>query len=159
MNWRRTEPHSRGQTIINHNYRGFHLENAITSPRVALSVLSILRIYVGLSLLQHGTGKILGFPVVPNFAHVELASLAGLGGMIELVGGILFTIGLFTRPVAFILCGFTAVAYFMVHAGRSFYPVLNGGELAAVYCFVFLYFVFAGAGPWSVDALRQGKAA
>ena len=135
------------------------MENAITSPRVTFSVLSILRIYVGLSLLQHGTGKILGFPVVPSFAHVELASLAGVGGMIELVGGILFTIGLFTRPVAFILCGFTAVAYFMVHAARGFYPVLNGGELAAVYCFVFLYFVFAGAGPWSVDALRQGKAA
>ena len=135
------------------------MENAITSPRVTSSVLSILRIYVGLSLLQHGTGKILGFPVVPNFAHVELASLAGVGGLIELIGGILFTIGLFTRPVAFILCGFTAVAYFMVHAGRSFYPVLNGGELAAVYCFVFLYFMFAGAGPWSLDALRKGKAA
>jgi putative oxidoreductase len=135
------------------------MDNAITSPRVTLSILSILRIYVGLSLLQHGTGKILGFPVVPSFANVQLSSLAGVGGMIELVGGILFTIGLFTRPVSFILCGFTAVAYFMVHAGRSFYPVLNGGELAAVYCFVFLYFVFAGAGPWSLDALRSAKAA
>lgn len=135
------------------------MDNAITSPRVAFSVLSILRIYVGLSLLQHGTGKILGFPVVPNFANIQLSSLAGAGGMIELVGGILLTIGLFTRPVAFILCGFTAVAYFMVHAARGFYPVLNGGELAAVYCFVFLYFVFAGAGPWSLDALRRQKAA
>ncbi len=134
------------------------MDNTIASPRAAVSVLSILRIYVGLSLLQHGTGKILGFPVVPSFAHVQLSSLAGVGGMIELVGGILFTVGLFTRPVAFILCGFTAVAYFMVHAGRSFYPVLNGGELAAVYCFVFLYFTFAGAGPWSLDALRNGKA-
>ena len=112
------------------------MDNAITSPRVAFSVLSILRIYVGLSLLQHGTGKILGFPVVPNFANIQLSSLAGAGGMIELIGGILFTVGLFTRPVAFILCGFTAVAYFMVHAARGFYPVLNGGELAAVYCFV-----------------------
>jgi putative oxidoreductase len=135
------------------------MDNVLTSPRTAFSVLSILRIYTGLSLLQHGTGKILGFPVVTNFAHVELNSLAGVGGMIELVGGLLFTVGLFTRPVAFILCGFTAVAYFMVHAGRSFYPVLNGGELAAVYCFVFLYFVFAGAGPWSLDALRKGKTA
>jgi putative oxidoreductase len=134
------------------------MDNTIATPRAAFSVLSILRIYVGLSLLQHGTGKILGVPVVPNFATVQLSSLAGVGGMIELIGGILFTIGLFTRPVAFILCGFTAVAYFMVHAGRSFYPVLNGGELAAVYCFVFLYFVFAGAGPWSLDALRRGKA-
>jgi putative oxidoreductase len=122
-------------------------------------VLSILRVYVGLSLLQHGTGKILGFPVVPNFANIHLSSLAGVGGMIELVGGLLFTIGLFTRPVAFILCGFTAVAYFMVHAPRGFYPVLNGGELAAVYCFVFLYVIFAGAGPWSLDALRKGRTA
>ena len=135
------------------------MDNVLSSPRVTFSVLSILRIYVGLSLLQHGTGKILGFPVVPNFANVQLSSLAGVGGMIELVGGILFTVGLFTRPVAFILCGFTAVAYFMVHAGKSFYPVLNGGELAAGYCFVFLYFVFAGAGPWSLDALRKGNAA
>ena len=133
------------------------MDNILSSPRVTFSVLSILRIYVGLSLLQHGTGKILGFPVVPNFANVQLSSLAGVGGMIELIGGLLFTIGLFTRPVAFILCGFTAVAYFMVHAARGFYPVLNGGELAAVYCFVFLYFVFAGAGPWSLDALRKGK--
>src|SRR5215469_5996264 len=135
------------------------MDQLLASPRVSASVLSILRIYTGLSLLQHGTGKILGFPVVPSFANIQLSSLAGVGGMIELIGGILFTIGLFTRPVAFILCGFTAVAYFMVHAARGFYPVLNGGELAAVYCFVFLYFVFAGAGPWSLDALRKGKAA
>jgi putative oxidoreductase len=123
----------------------------------AFSVLSILRIFTGLELLQHGTGTILGFPVVPNWAHVQITSLTGLGGLIELVGGILFTIGLFTRPVAFILSGFTAVAYFMAHAGKGFYPVLNGGELAALYCFVFLYFVFAGAGPWSADALLGRK--
>jgi len=123
----------------------------------AFSVLSILRIFTGLELLEHGTGKILGFPVVPNWAHVQITSLTGLGGLIELVGGILFTIGLFTRPVAFILSGFTAVAYFMAHAGKGFYTVLNGGELAALYCFVFLYFVFAGAGPWSADALLGRK--
>jgi putative oxidoreductase len=121
------------------------------------SILSVLRIFTGLELLEHGTGKILGFPAVPTFAHVQIASLAGLGGLIELVGGILFTIGLFTRPVAFILSGFTAAAYFMAHASRGFYPVVNGGELAALYCFVFLYFVFAGAGPWSVDALIDRK--
>src|ERR1700736_3953764 len=126
------------------------------APR-AVYVLSILRIFTGLELLQHGTGKILGFPVVPNWAHVQITSLTGLGGLIELVGGILFTIGLFTRPVAFILSGFTAVAYFMAHASKGFYPVLNGGELAALYCFVFLYFVFAGAGPWSADALLGRK--
>jgi putative oxidoreductase len=135
------------------------MDNVLATPRASLSVLSILRIFTGLSLLEHGTGKILGFPVVANFANVQLTSLTGIGGMIELVGGILFTIGLFTRQVAFILSGFTAVAYFMVHAGKSFYPVLNGGELAALYCFVFLYFVFAGAGSWSIDALRGSKAA
>lgn len=126
------------------------------SPR-ALSFLSILRIFTGLALLQHGTGKILGFPAVPSLANVQIGSLAGAAGLIELIGGILFTIGLFTRPVAFILSGFTAVAYFMAHAGRGFYPILNGGELAALYCFVFLYFTFAGAGPWSLDAIRERK--
>jgi len=134
------------------------MDNILAAPRVMAGALSILRIYVGLSLLQHGTGKILGFPVVANFANVQINSLSGVGGLIELVGGFLFTIGLFTRPVAFVLSGFTAVAYFMVHAPRNFFPVINGGELAAVYCFIFLYFVFAGAGPWSLDAiLRKDK--
>ena len=123
----------------------------------ALGVLSILRIFTGLALLQHGSGKILGFPVAPMFANVQIDSLTGIGGLIELVGGILFTIGLFTRPVAFILSGFTAAAYFMAHASKGFYPLLNGGELAALYCFVFLYFTFAGGGPWSADALIRGK--
>ena len=130
--------------------------SSVWAPR-AVNVLSILRIFTGLDLLQHGTGKILGFPAVPSFAQVQIASLAGLGGMIELIGGILFTIGLFTRPVAFVLSGFTAAAYFMAHASKGFYPVLNGGELAALYCFVFLYFSFAGAGPWSVDAAMGRK--
>ena len=119
--------------------------------------LSLLRFYTGLSILQHGMGKTFGFPVVPSFAGVQISSLAGVGGLIELIGGVLFLLGLFTRPVAFILCGFTAVAYFMVHAPKSFFPVINGGELAAVYCFVFLYFVFAGAGPISLDALLRKK--
>jgi putative oxidoreductase len=128
-----------------------------TSVSRTLSVLSILRVFTGLALLQHGTGKILGFPAVPNFANVQVGSLAGAAGLIELIGGILFTIGLFTRPVAFLLSGFTAAAYFMAHAGKGFYPILNGGELAALYCFVFLYFAFAGAGPWSADALTGRK--
>ena len=126
------------------------------APR-ALYVLSVLRIFTGLELLHHGTGKILGFPFVPPFANIQLGSLAGMAGLIELIGGALFTIGLFTRPVAFILSGFAAAAYFMVHAGKAFYPVLNGGELVALLCFVFLYFAFAGGGPWSVDALREHK--
>ena len=123
----------------------------------ALGVLSILRIFTGLALLQHGTGKILGFPLAPMFANVQIGSLTGIGGLIELIGGILFAIGLFTRPVAFILSGFTAAAYFIAHASKGFYPLMNGGELAALYCFVFLYFTFAGAGPWSVDAIRERK--
>jgi putative oxidoreductase len=131
--------------------------NDILSGRYSLSLLSILRVFAGLSLLQHGTAKILGFPAVPMFANVDVTSLLGIGGLIELIGGVLFTIGLFTQPVAFILSGFTAAAYFMAHAGKSFYPILNGGELAAVYSFVFLYFAFAGAGPWSVDAIRERK--
>jgi putative oxidoreductase len=122
-----------------------------------LSILSVLRLFTGLALLQHGTGKILGFPAVPNFANVQLGSLAGAAGLIELIGGVLFTIGLFTRPVAFLLSGFTAAAYFIAHASKGFYPILNGGELAALYCFVFLYFAFAGAGPWSADALMGRK--
>jgi len=130
--------------------------SAVWAPR-ALSVLSILRIFTGLELLQHGTGKILGFPVVPMFANVQISSLSGVAGLIELIGGILFTIGLFTRPVAFVLSGFTAAAYFMAHAIKGFYPVLNGGELAALFCFVFLYFAFAGAGPWSADAIIRKK--
>jgi putative oxidoreductase len=131
------------------------LSTAFTPSTFGL--LSVLRIFTGLDLLQHGTGKILGFPVVPSFAHVQIGSLTGVGGLIELIGGVLFTIGLFTRPVAFVLSGFTAAAYFIAHAGKGFYPVLNGGELAALYCFVFLYFAFAGAGPWSVDALIRHK--
>jgi putative oxidoreductase len=128
----------------------------VRAPR-AFYILSVLRVFTGLELLQHGTGKILGFPAVASFANVHIGSLSGVGGLIELIGGILFTIGLFTRPVAFILSGFTAVAYFMAHASKGFYPVLNGGELAALYCFVFLFFTFAGAGPWSVDALVRRK--
>jgi putative oxidoreductase len=128
----------------------------VWAPR-ALYILSVLRVFTGLELLQHGTGKILGFPVVPSFAHVQIGSLSGVGGLIELIGGFLFLIGLFTQPVAFILSGFTAVAYFMAHASKGFYPVLNGGELAALFSFVFLFFTFAGGGPWSLDAIRERR--
>ncbi len=119
--------------------------------------LSVLRIYSGLLLLDHGTAKILGFPAVPGFANVQINSLTGASGLIELIGGILFTIGLFTRPVAFILSGFAAVAYFMMSAPRGFHPILNQGELASLFSFVFIYFVFAGPGPWSLDAMMKRK--
>ena len=119
--------------------------------------LSVLRIYTGLLLLEHGTAKILGFPAVPSFANVHVGSLTGASGLIELVGGVVFTIGLFTRPVAFILSGFAAAAYFIVSAPRGFYPILNNGELASLFSFVFIYFVFAGPGAWSLDAAMQRK--
>jgi putative oxidoreductase len=125
------------------------------SPRV----LGILRIMSALLLLQHGTAKILSFPTVPMFANLQIGSLLGVAGLIELIGGALLAVGLFTRPVAFILSGFTAVAYFMAHAGKNFFPILNGGELAALYSFVFFYFVFAGGGAWSLDAWMKGKTA
>lgn len=118
-------------------------------------VLSLLRVFTGLALLQHGTAKWLGFPVVPQLANASATSLSGVAGLIELVGGLLFVVGLFTRPTAFVLSGLTAAAYFIAHAPRGFYPILNGGELAALYCFVFLYFVFAGPGSWSIDAMLR----
>lgn len=120
--------------------------------------LSVLRFYTGLSIIEHGLSKLFGFPPVPALANVQIGSLMGIGGLIELIGGALIILGLFTRPAAFIMAGFTAVAYFMVHAPKSFYPVVNGGELAAVYCFVFLYLIFAGGGPLSLDALLRKKA-
>jgi putative oxidoreductase len=123
------------------------------SPRV----LSVLRIMVALLFMEHGTQKLLGFPPSPE-PGPALASLMGVQGLIELVGGLLMLIGLFTRPVAFILCGNMAAAYFMAHAPRSFFPMLNGGDAAILYCFVFLYLVFAGPGPWSADAaLARGR--
>ena len=99
--------------------------------------------------------KLLKYPPVPMFAKVELMSLIGAAGVIELVGGALLIVGLFTRSAAFILSGQMAVAYFMAHATKGFFPILNGGELAIMFCFVFLYIAAAGPGPWSLDALRK----
>lgn len=127
-----------------------------TLTRLAPHILSLLRIAAALLLLQHGTTKVLGFPAT-QMSGISLTSMPGIAGIIELVGGALLLIGLFSRPVAFILSGMTAVAYFLVHAPKDFYPILNGGELAALYCFVFFYLTFAGPGPWSVDALRGGE--
>lgn len=118
-------------------------------------LLSILRIMTGLLFLQHGTAKLLKIPVVPMFANLSLTTPSGIAGILELVGGVLMILGLFTRSVAFVLCGLMAVAYFMAHAPRGFYPILNAGELAILFCFVFLYFAAAGPGPWSLDAARR----
>jgi putative oxidoreductase len=117
--------------------------------------LSVLRIMAGLVILQFGTAKVLGFPAVPMFAGVKLFSVIGLAGTLELIGGVLLVLGLFTRPVAFILSGEMAAAYFIAHFSKSFIPLLNGGNEAVIYCFVFLYFFFAGGGAWSVDAVRE----
>ena len=117
----------------------------------APQLLSVLRIMTGVLFLEHGTQKLLGFPPSEHAAPA-LFSLIGVQGVLELVGGFLILIGLFTRPVAFILAGDMAVAYFMAHAPKSFFPTLNGGQLAILFCFVFLYLVFSGAGPWSADA-------
>ena len=122
--------------------------------------LSVLRIVTGLLFLEHGTQKRLGFPPSEH-AFPPLFSLLGLQGVLELVGGFLILIGLLTRPVAFILAGDMAVAYFMAHAPKGFFPTLNGGQLAILFCFVFLYLAVAGGGEWSVDtqiARRRGIA-
>jgi putative oxidoreductase len=117
--------------------------------------LSVLRIVTGLLIIQHGMGKIIGFPVFPAYANVQPFSLIGAAGFIELIGGALLILGLLTRPAAFILSGEMAFAYFIGHAPKSFYPLVNGGTLAIMYCFTCLYLSTAGAGPWSVDAAMK----
>lgn len=125
-----------------------------------LRALALLRIVTAYLFIPHGTAKLFGVPHQAMFDGLQLMSLMGLAGLLEVFGGLLMLIGLFTRPVAFVLCGFSAVAYLMAHAsqGNVLLPMLNQGELAVLYCFVFLYFVFAGAGAWSVDAMRRTRA-
>ena len=121
------------------------------SPRL----LSILRIVAAFMFVQHGSTKLFHVPYVEAFAHADMMSLGGgVAGVIELVGGLLLLIGLFTRPVAFVVAGQMAFAYFMAHAPTAFLPILNEGELAVMYCFVFLYISAAGPGSWSLDGLR-----
>jgi putative oxidoreductase len=117
-------------------------------------LLSVLRIIAGLLFMQHGTAKYLGFPPT-DMVGIDPTSLGGIAGILELVGGALIVIGLFTRPVAFVLSGLMAAAYWIAHAPSSFFPLVNQGELAIMYCFVFLYLACAGPGPWSVDAARS----
>ena len=126
----------------------------VWAPRV----LSLFRIIIGLFFLQHGLSKLFGFPHDALFDH--MTPLFWVAGTIETVGSILLILGLFTRPAAFIMSGEMAVAYFMVFAPRGFFPELNRGELAALYCFIFFFIFVAGAGPWSLDALlRRGRVA
>jgi len=121
-------------------------------------LLSILRIVAALVLMQHGSQKLFHFPPAgaPGpVAPLVLFSQNGLAGVLEFFGGSLLLLGLLTRPVAFILAGEMAVAYFQVHFPRAFLPIVNRGELAVILCFVFLYLAFAGAGSWSVDAVMR----
>ena len=118
-------------------------------------LLSLLRIVAAVLFLAHGTQKLFGVPAAEPRPPVELLSLAGLAGILETFGGVLLVVGLFTGPVAFLLSGEMAVAYLMAHAPRGAWPILNGGELALMYCLTWLYFSAAGPGPWSLDALRR----
>jgi putative oxidoreductase len=111
--------------------------------------LSIVRIVVGLLFLEHGTAKLFGFPMTPT-AMPAMGTLLWFQGLIELLGGAAFAIGLCTRPVAFVLAGDMAVAYFMAHASKNFFPILNGGDAAILYCFIFLLYVVTGPGRWAV---------
>jgi putative oxidoreductase len=120
-------------------------------------VLSIYRFIIGLLLFQFGVAKHLKFPAGTPFEKVEPFSLFGVAGLCELVFGGLLLLGLFTRPVAFILCGEMAFAYFIEHFPKNFIPLLNGGSLAIIFCFSCLYFVCAGGGPWSLDAIIGKK--
>lgn len=119
----------------------------------APQALAVLRIVTALLFMAHGTQKLLGFPA-GQMGGVELLSLFGLAAILEIVGGLAILLGIFTRPVAFVLAGEMAVAYWMVHAPMNFFPVNNMGDAAVLFCFVFLYLVFAGAGAWSLDGSR-----
>jgi len=114
-------------------------------------MLSVLRIVVGLLFVQHGAQKLFGFPAWPG-PPVQLMSQLGVAGILETFGGLAIVLGLMTRPIAFLLAGEMAVAYFQFHIRKSFFPVVNGGEPVVLFCFMFLYLVFAGAGAWSIDA-------
>ncbi|MEO8451705.1 MAG: DoxX family protein [Gemmatimonadota bacterium] len=120
-------------------------------------LLSVLRIVMAFLFFQYGSAKVLAFPgaIVPGGGTVPLTSIWGIGGSVEMVGGLLLLVGWFTRPVAFVVAGEMAVAYFIGHAKNGFWPLLNGGVPAVVFCFLWLYVSAAGPGPWSIDALRS----
>jgi putative oxidoreductase len=144
-------PHQSGGSPVNFT------ENLTTTwaPRVH----SILRIVAAYLFLLHGSAKLLHVPHITRFDEVQILSLSGVAGVLELVGGTLLILGLFTRPVAFILSGEMAFAYFIGHATKDtvFLPLMNGGEPAVLFCFIFLFLAVAGGGTWSVDAMKAQK--
>ena len=120
----------------------------------APKALGVLRIVTALLFLNHGTQKLIGLPAMPEGMAAEMGGLLYVAAFLELVGGALILVGFLTRPVAFVLSGFMAAAYFLAHAPMGFFPLANYGEPAIFFCFVFLYLVFAGPGAWSVDGAR-----
>lgn len=124
-------------------------------------LLSVLRVVAAFLFIQVGTAKLFAFPaaIMPEGGTAPIASLAGIAGILETFGGLLLLLGLFTRPVAFVLSGQMAVAYFIGHAPQGFWPVLNQGMPAILFCFLYLYLSAAGPGPWSLDALRRSRPA
>ena len=129
----------------------------MTLDRFAPPALSLMRVVFAVTFFAHGTQKILGFPA--SNMNPAAFSLPWIAGVLELVGGALLIVGLFTRPVAFVLSGLMACAYFMAHAPKDFFPALNGGDAAILFCFGFLYMVFAGPGSLSLDAYLGRKSA
>ncbi|MFN2564939.1 MAG: DoxX family protein [Gemmatimonadaceae bacterium] len=118
-------------------------------------MLSVFRVVAGLIFVTSGTMKLFGYPPnpMPGMEPIALMSQMGVGGVLEVVGGLAIVLGVLTRPVAFVLAGEMAVAYFQFHAPQSFFPTNNGGIPAILYCFLYLHLMFAGAGPWSIDAM------
>ncbi len=129
------------------------VSDQVWAPRM----LSVLRIVAALLFMLHGTAKLFQMPHQAMFDNLQLMSQLGLQGVLEAGGGLLLLIGLFSRPVAFVLSGDMAVAYFIAHWPKSWLPTLNGGDLAVLFCFVFLYLFAAGPGPWSIDAWRRSS--
>jgi putative oxidoreductase len=135
----------------------YQKQMAMKSPapsRLTPHLLSVLRVVAACICLAHGTQKMFGVPGHPFHAPSLALTMMGVAGVLETIGGSLLVLGLFTRPVAFVLSGEMAVAYFTQHAPHGRWPMVNGGELAVLFCFIWLFFVAAGPGPWSVDRLR-----
>ena len=148
-------PYMVGQTLLRSVQEARVNDSLATiwAPRM----LSVLRIMAALLFMEHGLGKLIGFPAWPQHGPPAVFTEEWFSGVIEAVGGALLTLGLFTRPAAFIMSGEMAVGFFTVHFPRSFFPLLNGGDAAVLYCFLFLYFVVAGGGAWSIDRLWHGR--